>query len=293
MEDPYAAYTVNKRTWIPQMRRRSIPLAQIFKPNYNTPKNFRIGEESRDNLEFLRPLHPPNLLFQRNQRLRGDPKDYSPAEINPDDLEEFYPMMNYISKLRTTTEDFRKLPVSDRYSKLKSLLNDFATIERPEDIDVDNLLLRQINEDDASSPDNSNAPERFTLTYNPPDKFPVGWDNSELLEDDIPESRVYVDETDEDYPEEYGSGAHTEQEEIFRELKQLHKQEQDAVREQISVRSNDDEIFRELKNLQKEDEDGNLTELPRKIDKNGNVDSSGLYTEGGVVYPPESKVTGK
>ncbi|KRT85383.1 tyrosine phosphatase, partial [Oryctes borbonicus] len=292
MEDPYADYSVQKRTWIPQMRRRSVPLATSI----NLPSRFRMMEAKRDKLEFLRANHLPNRLpFQENRRPLPKDIDTSTPEVTPDDLEEFYPMVNYIYRLKATTQDFRDLPMNDKYQKLKSLLDDFSTIERPEDIDINDLLTRQISNEDEEEDnlaEGASLPERFMMTYNTPDNFRAGWESRDLLDDDIPESRVYIDETDEDYPEEYGSGAHTESDEIFRELKQLRKHERGEEEErQTSGYSNDDEIFRELKQMRK-NEDTNFTGIPKKFANTGKiVDTSGLYTEGGVVYAPKSKVS--
>ncbi|KAI4461799.1 receptor-type tyrosine-protein phosphatase [Holotrichia oblita] len=267
MEDPYVGYTLNKRTWIPQMRRRSIPLGQGFNPNYNIPNNFRIGEETRDKLEFLRPIpSPKQLLSEDEEYSNGVDINSREAEITPEDLEEFYPMMDYIYKLRSTTEGIKDLPVNVGYQKLKSLLYDFARIERPEDVDVGNLLNRHMaNEQNTNPGDSSNVPERFSLSYNTPDNFRAGWETRDLLDDDIPESRVYIDEADEDYPEEYGSGTYTATDEIFRELKQINKHQRERDEEEMETPRypDEDEIFRELKQMRKDEDDSTFTEVPK------------------------------
>lgn len=293
MEDPYSTYTVDKRNWIPQMRRRSIPLAQVFNPNYNTPTNFRMGKETRDELEFLPPINRPNYLFDDNENTEEDDSESSTA-VNPEDIKEFYPMLDYIYKFRTTTENFRNLPLRTRYKQLKSLLNEFSSLEQPEDIDIDEILNRQIEKEETENvEENGVVPERFEETYNTPDNFRAGWESKDLLNEDIPESRIYVNENEDDYPEEYGSGSHTEPEEIFRELKQLHTQQAEEEQSDIPRYSNDDEIFRELKQMQKSEENSNLVKLQPQPDKIRDLDTSGLYTEGGVVYAPDSKLIGK
>ncbi|GJQ80345.1 hypothetical protein Trydic_g12218 [Trypoxylus dichotomus] len=289
MEDPYADIALQKRTWIPQIRRRSIPLP----PPINIPNRFEMAK--RDKLEFLHAIRPPNRLPFDDNRLSSQ-REPSTPEVTPDDLEEFYPMMNFIYNLKTTTEDFRNLPVKDRYRKLMSLLDEFGTIERPEDIGVDSLLNRQVGseeDEEENREEGASLPERFAMAYNTPDNFKAAWETRDMLDEDIPESRVYIDEADEDYPEEYGSGAHTEPDEIFRELKQLHKHEREEEEErQRSGYSNDEEIFRELKQMRKNDDDTSFTGIPNKFDKSGNLlDASGLYTEGGVLHAPKSKVS--
>lgn len=293
MEDPYAALNVDKRTWIPQMHRRSIPLEQVFNPKYNTPNNFRMGKESRDGLQFLHPIRPQHGFFDSGDDTNEENLYSSTTEINPKDLEEFIPMLDYIYKFRTTTENLRDLPMSDRYRKLKTLLDEFSSIERPENIDIQDLITRKIDDEDLE--EESKMPDRFDMNYNTPDRFRAGWESRDLLDEDISEPRVYVDETDEDYPEEYGSGSHTESDEVFRELKQLQKQEIEDELKASPRYSNEDEIFRELKHIQKNEDRGHLSgrDISRKFEKTGNVDAPGLYTEGGVVYAPEVKTTGK
>lgn len=183
MEDPYAQ--VVKRTWIPQMHRRSPPLG-YFSENYNTPNDFRAGRESKDDLEYLPEAD----------------------DLTVDDLREMYPLVKYLSRVNLSPEEVHETLTPDEYEKLSKLLDE---------IEETNMKLRNEQEEEEEEDDPF---EKFTLTYNTPDNFRAGWESRDALAygDDFPESRIYFDENDESN-EEYGSGYNTLPGGVFRELK--------------------------------------------------------------------------
>lgn len=69
MPDPYTEYI--KRTWLPQMHRRSAPNSQIFS-DYNTPGDFRMGKESRDVSEALPSPEPQPTKAEDNNEDEGN-----------------------------------------------------------------------------------------------------------------------------------------------------------------------------------------------------------------------------
>lgn len=271
MPDPYAQYEVTKRAWIPQMHRRSPPIPSYFSKQYNTPLGFRLGEETRDSLEYL-----PKMKQEPydNELLTNDIQEEIPSDLNLEDLTEFYPMINFLSKLHLTTDDVRNLLLPRNYPVLQTLLDEFEKSESAHDTNVVDLLRQQIEEDQLER-EYSDVPERFSLMYNTPDSFRAGWESRDIQADEeLPESRVYFDENEDDdsQRQEYGSGERTEPEEIFRELKHLH----------------------EKYGYDFDDKSQQIAGLARRVDEKGDSESqSGVYTEGGVVYVPDSQIMGK
>lgn len=234
MEDPYASSQIIKRAWVPQMRRRSIN-PELFSEQYNTPSNFRLGKETRDALEFLPPPAPPpngpvSYLDQNNY-------------LTVDDIAEMYPIVKYLNDLNLTPQQIAYFLTPDNYERIGELLQELEENQEPD--------------------------ERFTLQYNTPDNFRAGWESRDsLLYEELPESRVYIDEEVEPINEDYGSGNPNE-EEIFRERK---------------TNLDTDEIFRELKTLQ-ELENERFDQHWGKNDQKPRI-----YTEGGVVYAPQKSL---
>ncbi|KAF2882337.1 hypothetical protein ILUMI_23836 [Ignelater luminosus] len=271
MPDPYAQYEVTKRAWIPQMHRRSLPLPSYFSKQYNTPLGFRLGEETRDSLEYLPKMRQEPY---DNEFLTNDIQEEIPSDLSLEDLSEFYPMINFLSKLHLTTDDVRNLLLPKNYPVLQALLDEFEKSESAYDTNIVDLLRQQIEEDQLEK-EYPDVPERFSLMYNTPDSFRAGWESRDIQTDEeLPESRVYFDENEDDdsQRQEYGSGERTEPEEIFRELKHLH----------------------EKYGYDFDDKNQQIAGLARRVDEKGDAESqSGVYTEGGVVYVPDSQIMGE
>lgn len=260
MEDPYAEYEVVKRAWIPQMHRRSLPNAQIFS-DYNTPANFRHGKETRDqSLEFL------------------------PLMKSPEDDEQLVgPILELLEQLNLRPEEYRSLFAPENFEKLMYLMKVFDDNERRKDTDINELLRRQVEYDERE------GPERFSITYNTPERFREGWESK----DDLPEPRIYFDEGDGEgvQVEEDGSGLQSPPEEIFRELAKadgdidFNNNVPDEA--QIFSSSHRKYPFRDVGY----DVDGISTEHQVRTDNN--LEKAGFYTEGGVVHVPNAPTAGK
>lgn len=182
MEDPYAAYEVMKRTWIPQMHRRALPDSQFF-GGYNTPSDFRVGKEIRDDaLEFL-----PQVNFDG----RFEAEDPARDKVGH--------LVQILQQLNLSPVELQKYLSPDNFEKLLWLLNDLEGTRSSQELLVG----------------------RFPSSYNTPEGFREGWESRDDAEDDPPEPRIYIDEGDGEghQVEEYGSGLQSAPEEIFRELK--------------------------------------------------------------------------
>lgn len=263
MPDPYAQYEIVKREWFPQMRRRSIPPPTSFSEQYNNPLNFGLKDRDRDSLEYLGQAVDD---VDENSKSADDSENISLA-----DFDELFPIINFLNKLRLTPEEISSLLLPSNYNILRSLLNEFDKSESAYVTDIDSLRQSMENEQ------NDDTPERFSLIYNTPDSFRAGWESRDIqpIENDLPESRVYFDENDEDLQkQEDGSGERTEPEEIFRELKQLHEKYGYDVPEPDN---NNNEPISELSEI-----------YNKKVRP-----PAGLYTEGGVVYLPQTQTAGK
>lgn len=287
MEDPYANYDVAKRTWIPQMHRRSAPYPPIFTQNYNTPGNFREGKESRDDIDFLPYDRQPQSYTNSFQELLDNPSEEQ-EDSTLDEIETILPMVNLLSKLREPS-GYPEYRYRSSLKPLQDVMNEFEATERTQDVDVEDLFRRQILRDRQN---NGEIPEQFSLSYNTPDNFRAGWESRDEIEgeEELPESRIYFDEIQQENPqEEYGSGAHFQSDDAFRGLK-------DAKYDFGTSSERTQNFFRELNNLPISSELSNGNEkytagkdkLVKTLGKH-----SGVYTEGGVVYVPENKLTGK
>lgn len=274
MEDPYAEYSVTKRTWVPQMHRRSIP---IFNQNYNTPLNFRQGKETKDALEFLpfedNPENLDDFITANNEE--------EIADSTIDEIRSFLPVMRLLNKMReeSNINDYTYRPSMENFGEL---LNDFDSTERANDIDVIDLLNNIPR--NRIMQNYNNLPERFTLTYNTPENFRAGWESRDLIEEEeLPESRIYFDEglPQESQIEESGSGSHTQQDEIFRELKNGNFDFNDN-------QDQGEEIFRELKNIPNKNDFYDLEST--ETEHQNTMKQPAIYTEGGVVYVPSNRV---
>lgn len=111
MPDPYAGYEVIKRTWIPQMHRRSIPNREIFSEEYNTPGSFRMGMETRD-LEFLPQAEPASAVEETNPKKEG-PKTEEEEE------ESFNNAIHVLQQLHVQPDEVKDFFQSGGYATLK------------------------------------------------------------------------------------------------------------------------------------------------------------------------------
>lgn len=287
MEDPYANYDVSKRAWIPQMHRRSVPFPPIFNQNYNTPGNFREGKESRDDIDFLPYDRQPQSYTDTFEELLDNPSEEQ-EDSTMDEIEAILPMVNLLSKLREPPDNFEYRHRSS-LKPLQGITNGFEATERTQDVDVEDLLRRQILRDRQN---NRDIPERFSLSYNTPDNFRAGWESRDEIEGDeeLPESRIYFDEIQQENPqEEYGSGAHFQPDDGFRGL-------QNEIYDFGTSSERTQNLFRELNNVQDSSElyNGKTEKYVPENDKLGKAAGkhSRVYTEGGVVYVPENKLSG-
>lgn len=273
MPDPYTQYELRKREWLPQMRRRSIPVPSNFNREYNTPMGFRMGEETRDELEYLPKISPD--LYQDEFISNRIPEDYAP-NLSLEEMQQLYPMIDYLNKLRLTKADIQDLLLTKNYNVLQSLLNNFDKNENIYDTDVLNLVPQPI-EGSQLQDGNSEIPERFSLMYNTPDRFRAGWESKDYQSiGELPESRVYFDEDDDEQKHEYGSGELNVADDVIKELQ--HLQEKHGYQVNIPEYDNYPEI----------------AGIAHKINQEGTVEKqSGVYTEGGVVYVPDSQIMGK
>ncbi|XP_031352331.1 uncharacterized protein LOC116177484, partial [Photinus pyralis] len=266
MPDPYAGYEIKKREWIPQMRRRSVS-PTYFNEYYNSPLGFRLGEETRDSQDYLSDGN-------ENEFLTNDIPYTSTTDLSVDDFKEFYPTINFLSKFNLNSDDVRKLLQPENVPILQAILEGFDKEESNYDTDVLALLRQRMENDEPVEP------ERFSMLYNTPEGFRSGWESRDIqgLGDDLPESRVYYEENEDNGVERQddGSGESTEPE-IFRELKQLHDKY-----------GNDVDVTQFTNNHQPSS--GLATKT--SDNNNNNNGQSGIYTEGGVVYVPDSQIQG-
>lgn len=290
MEDPYADL-MDKRNWIPQMHRRSAP-NQIFTENYNTPYNFRQGKETKDALGFLPTIgrdYDDNEEEELRRREEDDEEQRRQEEENirmysfrpeiedPDMLA----LREIMDSFQAQNEVRRMRPITP--GDFETLMDDFAAYEPRTEIKIDPILRVPLRTNELPNAG------RFLGPYSSTDNFEEGWeqrDNNLPEYEEIPESRVYIDEIEEEQPE-YGSGFN-KQEEFFREFNNKPKP---SVGEKK-------EIFRELANINdylKEnkyefDIPQPLPQLtkPRDEDRQRTLFPK-IYTEGGVVYAKDKE----
>lgn len=180
MADPYAGYEVVKRTWIPQMHRRDLPDSEYF-GDYNTPSDFRMEKELRDDgLEFL----PQVDLYQGTE-------ETAKAKVEH--------LVQLLQQLNLSPLELQGYLSPHNFQKLMWLLNDLEESRNGEE----ELMGRIVS------------------SYNTPRGFRDGWQIRDDAEEDPPEPRIYIEEGEPDghQVEEYGSGLQSPPEEVFRELK--------------------------------------------------------------------------
>lgn len=198
--------------------------------------------------QMHRRSYPPQLFTNTY----NTPDDFR-SGFEAKDALEFLPSDNQ----ELTVDDLRQMYPLVRYlNQVKLSPEEIQTTLTPEEYDKLSRLLTEI---DRSSNDEEDPFERFTLTYNTPDNFRAGWESRDAL----PEPRIYFDEND-DLQDEYGSGYNDP---VFQKLKSSFDDDNDD-NDNHDNNYNNKEIFRELQNRQRLD--------------------NGIYTEGGVVYPPLS-----
>ncbi|KAJ8957783.1 hypothetical protein NQ314_006496, partial [Rhamnusium bicolor] len=264
MADPYADYAVIKRTWIPQMHRRS-----AHQHIEESPQNFRT-RDPRDALEFLHHQYENDLsnknLFSNDRPTLLENNNYLTVE----DLTEMYPVIKFLNDMNLTPREIQKFLSPENYEKLGALLDQF---DRRIPVDEEDVQGQPRQELEAENEYVNNIPEeRFTMNYNTPDNFRAGLESKDTLHysnrNEFPESRVYFDEDEgqeeeeeEEDNSEYGSGHSLAPDEIFRERKTNYDYNLPTDRE----------IFRELE---------------RESNRRPNIvkPHPGVYTEGGVVW---------
>lgn len=292
MEDPYVQYSVVKRNWIPQMHRRSVP--EIFNPNYNTPGNFRMGKETKGrNYNFYET--PPETYA--HDEIIEDPSSEDRIltdEVTSEDVMEFIPMMEYLNGVHDQVKNFRGPATPQNFVKLQELFDGFNRREALEDTDVEAILRDRTEEEQRRR---NNIHDSFSLGYNTPDGFRAGWESRDAFEE-LPESRVYYDENDQQPVEEYGSGLHPNSEDIVRKIGPSRGQYDNVLPDldedqNYLVQKNDagEYAFLKLNKVEKLSErmTGNRK---TETDEKGKVDP-GLYTEGGVIYLPNTHERGE
>lgn len=112
-------------------------------------------------------------------------------------------------------------------------------------------------------------------------------------DDELPEQRIYFDEED-DFgflPDDYGSGLPKDGEEIFSELKSARQIYQPSFQGMPDLNGNFEDYDDVVENLVKEGPPYLETnDFPKDVAGNG---QPVMYTEGGMVYAPNSKNGGK
>lgn len=231
LPDPYADYAVDKRNWVPQMRGRASGLPDMIQID---PRNV----EPSDKLEFLQNFENGFPRFKSN-----------------DGVDEVYPIVKFLNDMQLSPLEIRNILSVENKEKLDRLL------ERFENNEPKYISSRYFPEQSAGRLSQNQPEERFTLNYNTPDNFRNGWESRDTLtgndEEDLPESRVYIEEEDNDNNEnrEYGSG-------------QSFYSDQDILNLN-SESSTDAEIFRELNR--------------QMINARQQIQPA-VYSEGGVVW---------
>lgn len=162
MEDPYTEYQMVKRTWIPQMHRRSLP--QFFTEQYNTPGNFRLGKETRDDLEFL-PQYDDRYatpMVEDNSQPESyiDPDDY----MSFGDLTEMYPIIKYLNDRRLSPREIEKFLTPSNYNKLAQLLRQFEKSEEQNKDYLNELIKRNMMEEEGYQNDAAQEGTEILLT---------------------------------------------------------------------------------------------------------------------------------
>ncbi|KAJ8912111.1 hypothetical protein NQ315_005447, partial [Exocentrus adspersus] len=259
MPDPYADYAVEKRSWIPQMHRRSLPRYLDDSTNL-----INSGSTSPvDALEFLQRYETGKAPIRKkifNDRPTSSDEDdnFGIADLAYPDRDHKYKLIKFLNNMYPTPNKEVEFLNLDKYAALLDYING-------EEEDAQIELLKQQWMDRLKHKQNSLVDEWLPKDLITPDDFRTDWGSRDTLQylNLFPESRVYSDEDDDGQEEEtteYGSG--TPNEEIFRERKTHH----------IYELPSEKEIFRELAER-----------------NNGGIEMGsrpGVYTEGGVVWSP-------
>lgn len=221
-------------------------------------RSLAYNEYGDNNLQFI-PYNPGfgEELEEENEE-----------EEEVEELEKFMPFIEYLSNLKLTPEDIDFLLQPENSEQLQVLLSNFFDVYEEQN-EKENLeeLIREENLEfvkqkllDDLSKDVTGT--KFTRKYNTPEKFRNGWESRDEIPlllgntdaDDLYKSRVYIDETEPEI-QETGSGEDIHHpQEIFRELKQQH-------------------------------------DLLQNIPPPQTPPQSGIFTEGGLVYVPESQIS--
>ncbi|CAG9860461.1 unnamed protein product [Phyllotreta striolata] len=166
------------------------------------------------------------------------------SDITAEGIEEVYATIEFLKDIGLSREEISELLRPENYDKLDKLIGTFGRPEgKPKD--VQDMLREELE----AEKELENAAEitRFNEKFNTPDDFRAGWESK----DGFPESRIYIDEVnDEEENSEYGSGNSVPQP-IFRERQQS--------------QGDDKQVFGKLK-------------------EHTDQSAPGVYSEGGVVW---------
>lgn len=210
LPDPYADYPLNKRTWIPQMKRRALPQYLDLPSDY---------KNTRDTLDFLSTDNTDNENNFVQELTTEEMKEIEEMEEmkemeEMEEMKEMYSIIKFLSDLELTPKEVSDLLRPENYDKLEKLIDVFSNPKhKHKPKDVQDILREELE----AEKELENAAEitKFTEKFNTPDEFRAGWDSRDINE--LPESRIYFDEfSDEEENSEYGSG-HPVPEPIFRE----------------------------------------------------------------------------
>lgn len=153
-----------------------------------------------------------------------------------------------------------------RFDRFLWLIKKFQENEKRHDTDVQALMNSYYEKF-------FGPPERFSINYNTPENFRAGWESKDgdLYADvELPEQRIYFDEED-DFgflPDDYGSGLPKDPEEVYNELK--NSQGNQIRQRPLYLETND---------------------IPKTVDVTVNGPPV-MYTEGGMVYAPNTRKEG-
>lgn len=283
-----------KRSWIPAMHRRSLDPYDYAALDYQKPYE--------NDLAFLAPQED-NTDIQSEQNLSENQFEEDSSE-KLEDFEEYLPFIQYMTALKLTPDDIEYLLKPENADELRALLQEFYEIyekaqkEKQQEeliqewIREENLnFLRRRLMDELIKPEG--AATRFTRKYNTPDRFRSGWESRDnmppLLDNtdasDLFESRVYFDENDPEFlHEESGSGEHVPYHEVFREMQQNQNRydyPNDDGTEIIDAPLTDPNMSGFLRRMNINPESGGAESKAR------------AFTEGGVVYVPDSQIVGE
>lgn len=209
--------------------------------------------------------------------------DYKPDKKVLDDALEFLPDTHHILYIdeNLINEDDRKQRAANLIQRLEQLNLNPADMQRylsPNNFQKLLWLLGDAEEQERRRNEEDEFMQSLWSTYNGPERY----GEEDLDEEDSPEPRIYIDEGEGDghLMEEYGSGAQSQPEEIFRELKN----------EEVPLGNGG---FMERNYETAESPYDKLSSLTRSAEKKDNKSPHNeMFTEGGVVRVPESQSAG-